>query len=206
MTLLFLHIPHTCGRLIHSILDFNKIDFHRIHNDKDYTTKSFDSVYTILRDPLERCIAEYYHYSSRYKQMHDIQLQVNNLNLTKESYDSIEQYYQNENRCNLACKYLLQKDLDSKITDDDYNRILLLDFHYDLYDSDLNPTVLSELVNIDMKLCMKDRKYGHYKKISKEMPDFDEHFIASQNTYDIKLFNHLKNENKQLNKRLYKVC
>ena len=130
MSLLFIHVPHTCGRLLNRILNTKCDSYHRIHNELDYTSNKFENVYIILREPLERCIAEYTHYNNRYQIQ---KVKVNNMNIPDISYGSIVSYYSNECTRNIACKMLLQKPFNMKITDEDYEIILKMNFVYDIY-------------------------------------------------------------------------
>jgi hypothetical protein len=189
--ILFLHIPHTCGRLLKRILTFHNVPYNAIHNEKQFNNslKNTHQIYFILRNPLERCVAEFVHYSFTF--VHS-QYQVNNLSLPCQSFDSIENYYSSENRCNLTCKYLLQKPFDSPITDKDFDSILQMNFHFDIYSNPLDPKTLSSLANFDIKKELDNSlQYGRYLPSKKLGKPFNKSFIVSRNFYDVKLFNHL---------------
>ena len=186
MSLLFIHVPHTCGRLLNRILQ-SKIDsYYRIHNELDYTTKSFENMYIILREPVERCIAEYTHYSNRY---HSQNIKVNNMTIEDDSYGSIVKYYSNECTTNIACKMILQKPFNCKITDEDYENILKKKFIYDIYSENIT---LSNLDNIYNNISdeLNNPQYGRYIRTRdyQILTEEEKYFIRKRNEYDIKLF------------------
>ena len=188
MSLMYIHVPHTCGRLLNRILQSKTKCYHRIHNEIDYTDKIFDNTYIILRDPVERCIAEYTHYSNRYKQQN---VKVNNMTISDESYSSIEKYYENECTNNIACKMLIQKPFNCPITDSDYNNILNMSYIYDIYTTNMKIPNLSILYN-GISNDLYNKKYGQYitNNIKLTKTKNISQYIEIKNKYDIMLFNH----------------
>lgn len=192
MSLLFLHIPHTCGRLLNRIF-INKIkNYHRIHNEKDYTDKLYQYIYVILRNPIDRCIAEYYHYSNRFKNQ---KIQVNNMNLSMTSYNSLCSYYTNECTNNLVCKYILQKPLNEKITLNDYELIIKKKIIFDIYTADLKLVNLDNILP-DISNELKNEKYGKYLKNEKNInvTDNDIKILKEKNIFDIMLYEYYINK------------
>jgi hypothetical protein len=159
---IYLHIPHTSGRTIKRTL-WNKgflKDIICVHNAQHITeniTKITPDLklYFVLREPLNRIIGEYKHYSRNLK----IIGQVNHLTKNDVKHidlDNILDYCSMEVNRNVLCKFLLLKtDFDKPITDADYEKVEKLcqtdKVIFDKYKFPLDLPNLSSLIGSEIK-------------------------------------------------------
>ena len=199
--LVFLHVPHTGGRVIRTAL--NQItDIIWVHNynhikENLEEIEKTNQTYFVLRNPLERIIGEYIHYS---KFLVSFSGRVNHLQVREiikkdPNFDwtSIISYCQLEANINQYCKFLLcRTDFDIPISSDDFDTIINL-FEsknkplFDVYKFPLELPILNELLGINIELNLvpnsNKNKYIHDTIICDK--------IRELNKYDFLLYNKL---------------
>jgi hypothetical protein len=104
--LVFLHIPHTAGTPLKRYLKHNKLEVDCVHNAEEMQTVSESTKgYFVLREPFQRFVAEFMHYSKRL----DHRGEVNHLK--EEDFIGLDfqnpyQYAELEVNKNVMCKFL----------------------------------------------------------------------------------------------------
>ena len=189
--IVYLHIPHTSGRTIKRTLWLNSMlkDILPVHNAKDIkdAINNIDSnskLYFVLREPLDRIIGEYKHYSRSLKTKqvnHLTQNDVKDINL-----DNILEYCSMEVNRNVMCKFLLLKtNFLEKINDNNYKLLeqmfkgqnkplfdnytfpLVLPVLSDLVGSKVEPAAIMQNVEkndilLDSDICNKLKELNKY--------------------------------------------
>lgn len=201
----FLHIPHTSGRLLRKYMWYKgyltgkeNIRCHIVHNSDQMVDHDLPK-YFILRDPVERIIAEYIHYSQRLVNIGTVNhLDLTNIHKSYPKFDpaNIQDYISLEETRNLYCKFLLgRKDFTIPISDTDFELLLKKPFIYDLYEKPMNYPKLEEFLNKKMDIFMIEKIYRHPLTMDKEKRNeltCHSESIQACNEYDIKLYEHLK--------------
>lgn len=172
--LVFLHIPHTAGRVIKRYFWINNKKVINIHNQNDFKLikdkKENIRKYFILRNPIERIIAEYNHYSRNlsnigivnYLDIKDILNRVKDFNV-----NNISDYIKLEITRNLYCKFLLHREnFWDPVTDKDFDEIKTLvanrEFEFDYYKNPIELRNLSKLIG--MEECELNNKVSEITK------------------------------------------
>lgn len=192
--IVYLHIPHTCGRSIKRAL-FVKDELKKIawvHNSSQIQNipNNNETLYFVLRNPIERIIGEFKHYS---KNLLSIGV-VNHLELSQiinnnKKFDAknIIDYCTLEVNRNVCCKFILLRcDFNIPVSEKDYSTLLSSDFKFDLYSFPLKLPVLSKLLGFEIAphIVVNNINKNDVKK-----DDID--IIAKLNEYDIRLYNYL---------------
>lgn len=194
--ILYLHVPHTCGRSIRRALfikdELKKIGW--VHNSsqiKDLKTENISTKYFVLRDPIERIIGEFKHYSKNLKSIGIVNhLNLNNLLRENEKFDttSILDYCSLEVNRNVYCKFLLLRDdFNVPISEKDFDSIIQNNnFKFDVYSFPLKLPVLSSLLGFEINphvIVNNSNKNDTINKIDA---------IKKLKEYDLRLYNCLK--------------
>ena len=135
MDILFIHIPHTGGRLLKTFIRRNKhqTKIHYVHSAQ--TINKFKRVhkqsfipYFVLRHPVNRCISEFVHYSKILNEYGMINhLFLSKIKETNKDFDHLDpySYFSIEETRNVMCKYLLLRtDFSQPITDDEFHQLV----------------------------------------------------------------------------------
>ena len=199
MKIIYLHVPHTCGRMIKRDLWNKKLlkNIICVHNQNDiincYSTESYDLIYFVLREPLDRIIGEYKHYSKAL--MNDMKINhlepqdVKNIDL-----NNILEYCSLETNKNVYCKFLLlKKNFNVPINDIDYKNIIKLveenRVKYDKYTFPLeNLPVLSNIVSQNI---LPVSIFPNVKKCDISLDKYICDRLKYMNNYDFMLYDHL---------------
>jgi len=200
MKLLFLHVPHTGGRVLKRILSKlpKDIDYVSSHNGEHFgeinTTGYLQ--YFILRPTLDRVIGQCLHYSRNLNQIGIVNyLRVESL---PENYniDNPCHFVNLEENRNLYCKFLLNREnFKIPITDTDYVQVLAL-FKGDnppIWDMYSYPNTLTNLEKL-LKHKIECRKFVQTSKSRHDRLFSYRAFIneiKQCNKYDIMLYNEL---------------
>lgn len=192
----YLHIPHTGGRVLRATLHQHLISYNYIHNPtqmlENYDCKYPD--YFVLREPVERCLAEYTHYSRNLKNISYVNyLSIHDFN-TQDI--SIETYYSIEKTCNLTCKFLLHRtDFNIPVTETEFNQILQQNLIYDTFSKSIQYTNLFKLIN-DISLDINRNRSQHVYQLSPlQLSESQLSFLKTKNNYDLKLYFYLISKN-----------
>lgn len=205
--LLVYHIPHTCISVFKNILTNLKINYICVQNISDYNKIDKNKKYTkyfIARDPVERCIREYYDFK---KYFHRFNKNKFNLKIHSSDYDSITSYFMNESRRNVMCKTLLgYKDFSCHIDDNLFNSLKnTLDssneYVFDIYSPKISfENFRKSIINVNVHKYLINYNHHHdkmipFQKQCSTVTCQDMTFkLEKWNSYDMKLFNYLKNK------------
>lgn len=199
--MLFLHVPHTSGRGIGRFLwnhqKDHKIDYKKIHNAKDFET-IFSNInnleinniikYFVVRDPIERSYKEFIHYSKNLGKIGIVNhLKLSEIKKNNPKFDHTDpfDYLDLEVNKNVYCKFLLfRTDFTIPITEEDYLKIDINKFYYDLFTDLPELSTLSKL--IDMNVNLPTFSFNPI-----DIPEDIKNFIIMNNQYDIKLINQI---------------
>lgn len=193
--IIYLHIPHTCGRSIKRSF-FIKDELKNIvwiHNSSQITQMKRNNdeiLYFVLRNPIERVIGEFKHYSRNLKSIGIVNhLDLNNILEKNPTFnmESILDYCSLEVNRNVCCKFLLlRKDFNIPITENDYSAILNSNFKFDVYSFPLKLPVLSSLLGFEISphIVVNNVDKNDISKNKIEM-------IKKLNEYDLCLYNYL---------------
>lgn len=169
--LVYLHIPHTCGRSIKRTLWEKSIlkDMIVIHNGDQMiqNLNNMYDIYFVLREPLERIIGEYKHYSVNLKTLGMVNhLEIKNIMTQQPTFDlnNILDYCNLEVNKNVYCKFLLfRKDFNKPVTIDEFNKVKELFTGdnkpiFDIYTFPLELPILSGKIGqkVEPKLVIKN--------------------------------------------------
>jgi len=209
--ILYLHIPHTGGRVLRIYLWANgyidtKVRY--VHGTPGITRMlkngEENSIYFVLRNPVERIIGEFLHYSDLLKKHGMVgHLWLHKIEEKFPDFDPTDpyQYIKVESGHNLCCKYLLLRtDFNLPITDDDFSSLKekLNDMKFDLYETPLTHPVLAEMLNIDKNILIEGLENTPIQSLVIPDKKYKESLLSNlylinkieeYNTYDIKLFN-----------------
>ena len=199
MSRIFLHIPHTSGRVLKEFIEKNRMKIEYVHNFyglKAIRNKEYDTIYTIIRNPLDRAISEYLHYSRLLMN----QGYVNHLALVKIRRERPffnpavpQDYFDLEENKNVMCKFLLRKtDFTKPVDNDDFKNVTTLinsgNIKYDTYSKiNYKLPVFSKIIdwNVDTLKVAMDELLSNYKETSS--------VVKKQLSYDFKLFDFMMN-------------
>ncbi|QKF93663.1 hypothetical protein QKU48_gp0205 [Fadolivirus algeromassiliense] len=206
---IFLHVPHTAGRVLKNYLWTNRKKVINVHNDKDMKLIKNKALqkYFILRNPIERIIGECVHYSTNLKNIGIVNYLSMDDILIRNPYfnpENISEYIKLEATKNLYCKFLLNRDnFWEPITANDFDKITKIlekgEFIYDKYTNPMDYEKLSQLIGIDrkeinkvtMEITTKSQIINKTNiNIKKELLNNTNLIkeIELMNEYDIKLF------------------
>lgn len=197
----FLHIPHTSGRLLRKYMWYKgyltgngSIRCHIVHNSEQMVDNDLPR-YFILRDPVERIIAEYIHYSRRLLDIGVVNyLDLANIHQDYPKFDpsNIQDYISLEETRNLYCKFLLgRKDFGIAISDTDFELLSKGAFIYDVYQKPMNYSSLQEFLHEKIDVSIVEKIYRYPLTLNKEeRAELACHSesIRACNEYDIKLY------------------
>ena len=209
MKLVYLHVPHTCGRLIKRDLWGKNLlkNVVCVHNQNDIikqcsfvelvdlkdTCKNPYQLYFVLREPLERIIGEYKHYSKTLT----YDMEVNHLEPNDVKHidlNNILDYYSLEVNRNTYCKFILLKtNFNQPINDNDYQNIIkIIDsgkIKYDMYSFPLSSLpILSDIVGKDI---LPVSTFSNVKKNEILSNNDICNKLRKINIYDFMLYEHL---------------
>lgn len=204
---IFIHIPHTSGRVTRKLLTNNKIEYLYVHNFNGIKKLDSDHQrYSIIRDPTTRLISEFAHYS----QLIEKRGRANYVNTKDYTFDPTNpfEYFNLEMNKNVMCKFLLLKqDFETPITENDVNIILTLiqekKILFDYLKEEPEFFNLAKLINFEEPELRKRLNYiKNYRmfepskstEIKKELRENQEfiEFIQNENKYDYLLYEKLK--------------
>lgn len=211
MSIIFLHIPHTSGRVLKEFIGKNKLDIGYVHNFyglKAIRNKEYDTIYTIIRNPLDRAISEYVHYSRLLMNQGWVNhLAIAKIRRTNPFFNPAvpKHYFGLEENKNVMCKFMLRKtDFTKPMNDDDYKNVISLinsgNIKYDIYNKFNNELpIFSKLIewDTDKLIDSMNELRSNYKEMSsvvkKQWLNNESlcEFIKKENSYDFKLFNYL---------------
>lgn len=182
----FYHIPHTGGRGLGRFLWPIKIQYLKIHNDKDFIDAHKgdppNNKYFILRDPIDRSYKEFLHYSSRLKQINTVgHLNIEDILKKNPLFNHFlpNDYFSLENNRNLMCKFLLEReDFSIPISKNDYDMINISNFTFDLFTDLPNLPNLRKILDVEIVvpsigMSKKEIVPSEIKKIIVENNNFD---------------------------------
>jgi len=208
VSIIFVHIPHTSGRVLKEFINKNNKGISYVHNYNALNkvrNVEYDTVYTIVRNPLERAISEYVHYSRLLMN----QGWVNHLSIRTITRKSPffnpavpEHYFDLEENKNVMCKFILRKsDFTQPIEDTDFENVLILlgsgKIRYDIYNkTDHRLCAFAELIGweVDTLKDEMDKLRANFKETSsvvKQQWLANQNlceFIKGENQYDYRLF------------------
>lgn len=216
--LLILHVPHTSGRYIKKHLRTNKyllptanIKITIIHNPVDIIKfkklNEWNNItkYFVLRDPIERVIGQYKHYSRNLKGIGIVNhLTLSDIIKTHPTYDvnNIKDYLSLERNRNLYCKFLLgRENFNIPIGIDDYNQVINTvnntnnDIFYDIFEKPMKLTKLHNYINFTgeeldiniQNIIINRMKLPNDPNITESIIKY----ISKLNSFDLKLYKHL---------------
>jgi len=187
--IVFLHVPHTGGRMIGRFMWSHNLNYVKLHNNNDISLyldddndyKNGIEKYFVVRDPIERAYKEFLHYSRNLDRIG----MVNHLSIsdfTNLDHNNPYDYLGMEVNKNVYCKFLLMReDFSVPVTDQEFNKMDLDDFKYDLFEDIPTLPTLSGLINMNIDV-------PKLTKTDVEIPQNVKTFIEKNNEYDIMLF------------------
>ena len=212
----YLHVPHTGGRVLQKYLQtsgYINTQIRYIHGtrgiERIHRTGEKVSLYFILRNPIDRIIGEFLHYSKLLKETGRVAyLQLDKIIKVNPNFDPLNPYHyiQIESGHNMYCKYLLLKtDFSVPITDNDFLllRKKLSEIKFDYYDTPLTHPVLSDMIGIDKDTFKKDLEEIVVDSLMIPNDDYKKSLLSDTklidqikkcNSYDMKLFDLLTNK------------
>lgn len=191
--IIYLHVPHTCGRSIKRSL-FNKDELKKItwiHNSdqiQNTNVTNNDILYCVLRNPIERVIGEFKHYSRNLKSIGVVNhLDLNHLLKQNNNFDvnNILDYCSLEVNRNVCCKFiLLRTDFNIPINEKEFNTLLNCNFKFDVYSFPLKLPILSSLLGFEIEPHVIVNNIDKSEITIEELDT-----IRSLNHYDVRLYN-----------------
>lgn len=198
-SILFLHVPHTGGRVLKRALMRIGSDVISVHNDKDMVmlNKEEYQLYFILRPTVDRVIAQCLHYSRNLRTIGIVNYLRKSTLPKNYDIDNPFDFIGLEKNRNLYCKFLLRyEDFDKPVTQEDYECVLglfnnqgRLKPKWDVYKFPNELGTLEGMIGSNVE-CQSfnqtcDEGWGNNESFVSE--------IKSLNKFDIKLYNFLTN-------------
>ena len=201
--IVYLHIPHTCGRSVKRALfvkdEIKKITW--VHNSSQIQNISNleeeKILYLVLRNPIERIIGEFKHYSRNLLSIGIVNhLELSHILKNNKKFDAknIIDYCSLEVNRNVCCKFLLLRcDFNVPVSESDYDILLNTEFKFDVYSFPLKLPILSDLLGFEIA------PHVVVDNVNKnDVSEQEKVKIIKLNEYDIRLYNYL-NKHQSIN-------
>jgi hypothetical protein len=210
-SLIYLHIPHTAGRVIRRFLWQNDLlkDIQHTHNGEqtaEILSKSSNwdkaTKYFVKRPVVERMIGQFLHYGARLANTGRVNdLYLNKIKENQPDFDANDpvQFVSLEENRNHYCKFILGfTDFSKPMADADFERVLAMKstLHWDEFQTPAKVPVFEKLLNQKIDLTtvnhpsmtfMHQTEKRNVLLADKELAAL----IEKNNLYDNKLFNSL---------------
>jgi hypothetical protein len=217
MNIIYLHVPHTAGRVIKKYLykrgflaKTKNLNIFFVDNPKDFFAlkEKLDNIiiYTIIRSPIDRLIEQFIYYSKNFKNLKNLKnVEHMNKNICTDlkkklgsfNSTSLHNFIRFPENQNIFCKFLLgRQNLKRPICENDYKKIKILlkksdKIIWDLYKKPVKVPQLEKLLNIPIiPEAFLDCSIDKHAILFKDTNLKSK--IINLNKYDIKLYNYLK--------------